>query len=84
MSNSEILWRLPNIKQLFIYDILEGDKNIQDFLLNVAPHRLEQFIFDGDDNKNRLNVSFYLEGLHAVLNSTTRRVDFVRCIGYLI
>ena len=79
MSNSEILWRLPNIKQLFIYDILEGDKNVQNFLLNVAPHRLEQFIFDGDDNKNRLNVSLYLDGLHAVLNSTTRRVDFVRC-----
>ena len=29
---------------------------------------------------NRLNVSFYLEGLHAVLKSTTRFVVFDSCI----
>ena len=80
--NSRRLKRLPNIKTLWIKDIQEeGDINVHGFLLGVAPQTLEAFRFDGDENnyKNRLNVSFYLEGLHAVLKSTTRYVSFKRC-----
>ena len=63
-----------------IQDIKEGDRNVQDFLLNVAPHTLRSFLFIGDiNNKNRLNVSFYLEGLYAVLKSTTKLVHFRWC-----
>ena len=57
----------------------EWDRNVQDFLLNVAPLTLERFIFGGD-YENRLNVSFYLEGLHAALRSTTEFVYFGLCI----
>ena len=80
ISNSRRLKRLPNIYTLFIVNIQkEWDRNVQDFLLNVAPLILEQFAFIGDI-MNRLNVSFYLEGLHAVLKSTTRYVYFGLCI----
>ena len=81
ISNSHRLIRLPNIKKIWIdYIQTEGDRNVQDFLLNVAPLTLEHFGFIGDIDKNRLNVSFYLEGLHAVLKSTTRCVNFGSCI----
>ena len=79
ISNSRRLKRLPNINTLVIIDIQEGDRNILDFLLNVAPLSLEEFTFWGDW-KYRLNVSFYLEGVHAVLKSTTRYVHFSFCM----
>ena len=80
ISNSRRLKRLPNIQQFRIdYIQTEGDWNVEDFLLNVAPHTLEGFGFGGDRRK-RLNISFYLEGLHAVLRSTTRWVSFIKCI----
>ena len=79
ISNSRRLKRLPNINQLRIDRIQkEGDENVQDFLLNVAPHKLEGFAFGGD--MNILNVTFYLEGLHAVLKSTTIYMVFSYCI----
>ena len=80
ISKSRRLKRLPNIRELWIHNILEGDRNVQDFLLNVAPLALENFEIEGDWNKNILNVSFYLDGLHAVLKSTTIKVDFRMCI----
>ena len=79
ISNSSRLKILPNINKLSINDIEEGDKNVQDFLINIAPHTLKQFEFSGD-RKNRLNVCFYLEGLHVVLKSTTRYVELKYCI----
>ena len=79
ISNSRRLKRLPNINRLSIYNIQEeGDRNLQDFLLNVAPLTLEQFEFG--NYENILNVSFYLEGLHEVLKSTTRFVGFDFCM----
>ena len=57
----------------------EGDRNVRDFLLNVAPLTLEGFLFYGDID-NKLNASFYLEGLHSVFKSTTREVKFNNCI----
>ena len=57
----------------------EGNKNVQDFLHNVAPLTLEEFEFAGD-HWNKLNASFYLEGLHAVLKCTTILVSFGYCI----
>ena len=79
ISNSRRLKKLPNINRLSIEDIqYNRDINVKDFLLNVAPHTLEQFIFGGDW-KYRLKVTFYLEGLHAVLKSTTREVRFGFC-----
>ena len=77
--NSRRLKKIPSIETLWIEHIEKGDRNVQNFLLNVAPLALKHFGFAGDWI-NRLNVSFYLEGLHAVLNSTTISVGFGQCI----
>ena len=77
------LYRMPIIRQLLFFCVESGVKNLNSFLLHVAPKQIQEFYFGGSKygsgSYSATEITDYIEGLASVCKASKSRIGFHNC-----